>query len=125
MAGDHKQPRPLIVSIGVGLNPSAAQVGISLFARLVLSRFYTYKLVRSGRMHQELLPYPNKRTYGGELIATKEANLRLLPDSYRTWYEEYFQQKDSTNCRLIGLLVEGTCERITSKIVNPVLAPLR
>ena len=122
LAGDHKQLYPLIVSLNAGLNPYAAQLLNSTFTRLVLSGHPTYELILSGRMHQILLRYPNMRTYGGKLRATYEANNRPVPQSYRTWFMNHFQQANDDGCRLLALFVEGTCAEMPSKTLHHFLA---
>ena len=116
MFGDHLQLVPLIVSLGVGLNPFAMQLQLTLHSRLTIGGHETFQLVLSGRMHHVILKFPNDRTYRGKLKATKAANERILPNAYPEWYTKYFGlQVVKDNCRLIGLLVDGVCTKVISK----------
>ena len=116
MTGDHNQLAKLVVSRGVRLDVFAAQIEYSIFTRLVTSGYTeVFELLLCGRMHAELLWFPNKRTYGGKLKATIVANTRPLADSYRTWYKEYFKQENDESCRLLSLMVDGTCDKVLSK----------
>lgn len=114
--GDHKQPAPLIISKTAGINPFAWQLENSLFSRLVVAGHAHYELRLSGRMHREILRFPNKRSYGGRLKATNEANNRELPKNYIGWYKTYFGQRSDVGCRLYALFVDGVCNVVPSKI---------
>ena len=64
LIGDHKQMVPLIVSKFALINLFALQIESSLFLRLIPTGYPHFDLLLSGRMHRELLRFPNKRCYG-------------------------------------------------------------
>ena len=116
LIGDHKQLVPLIISKYAAINPFAWQLEYSLYARLVVAGHAHYELRLSGRMHREILRFPNKRSYGGRLEATNAANNRELPKNYIGWYKTYFGQQSDDGCRLYALFVDGVCNVVPSKI---------
>ena len=83
LIGDHNQLKPLIVSKGVGLNMFALQLEYALFTRVISAGNKCYALELSGRMHEMILRFPNKRTYNGTLAATRAANARELPSGFQ------------------------------------------
>ena len=125
LIGDHKQLRPLITSKYAGVNPFGLQLELSTFARLILAGNEHFELVLSGRMHRDILYFPNKRSYGGKLEATRTANLRPLPDGYVEWYQKFFNVNDDRGVHLIGLFVDGVCEVVTSKTLFVLPVSLR
>ena len=110
LIGDHKQLFPLVTSKAAGINPFAFQINFSTLVRLILAGHAHFEMCTQGRMHREVLRFPNRRSYGGKLEGTKAANQRELRKLYGTWYKNYFNEKSDDGYRLFPILVDGQCE---------------
>ena len=101
------------------------QLELSTFARLILAGNEHFELVLSGRMHRDILYFPNQRSYGGKLEATRTANFRPLPDGHVEWYQKFFDVKNDRGVHLIRLFVDRFCEVVTSKTLFVLPGSLR